>query len=91
VVPPRRCRVLLNTPRILKNRAPPRRGCLDNDDPFFLDEKSYRFLPWFQHSPSQIYIRVFQPVTRYTNIILESGLWVELGCVLLHETNKVDN
>jgi hypothetical protein len=27
-----------------------------------------------QHSPSQIYIWGFQPVTRYTNIILESGL-----------------
>jgi hypothetical protein len=24
------------------------------------------------------------------NIILESGLRVELGCVLLHETNEVD-
>jgi hypothetical protein len=42
------------------------------------------------HSPSQIYIGGFQPVTRYTNIILESGLWVELGCVLLHKTNEVD-
>jgi hypothetical protein len=30
-----------------------------------------------QHSPSQIYIRAFHPVTRYTNIILESGLWVD--------------
>jgi hypothetical protein len=27
VVPPRRCRVLLNTLRRLGNRAPPRRGC----------------------------------------------------------------
>jgi hypothetical protein len=27
-----------------------------------------------QHSPSQIYIQGFQPITRYTNIILESGL-----------------
>jgi hypothetical protein len=44
-----------------------------------------------QHSPSQIYIRGFQPVTRYTNIILEFGLQVELGCVLLHETNEVDD
>jgi hypothetical protein len=43
-----------------------------------------------QHSPSQIYIRSFQPVTRYTKIILESGHWVELGCVLLHETSGVD-
>jgi hypothetical protein len=43
-----------------------------------------------QHSPSQIYIRGFQPVTRYINIILESGLWVELGCVLLRRTNEVD-
>jgi hypothetical protein len=30
-----------------------------------------------QHSLPQIYIRGFQPVTRYTNIILESGLWVD--------------
>jgi hypothetical protein len=30
-----------------------------------------------QHSPSQIYIQGFHPVTRYTNIILESGLWVD--------------
>jgi hypothetical protein len=30
-----------------------------------------------QHSPSQIYIRGFQSVTRYTNTILESGLWVD--------------
>jgi hypothetical protein len=43
-----------------------------------------------QHSPSQIYIRGFQPVTRYRNIILESRLWVELWCVLLHKTNEVD-
>jgi hypothetical protein len=50
---------------------------LDDDDPFFFGEKACRFLPWFQHSPSQIYIRGFQLVTRYTNIILESGLWVD--------------
>jgi hypothetical protein len=62
---------------------------LDDDDPSFL-WKACRFLPWLQHSPSQIYIRSFQPVTRYTNIILESGLWVELGCDLLHETSEVD-
>jgi hypothetical protein len=43
-----------------------------------------------QHSPSQIYIWGFQLVTRYTNIILESGLWVELGCVSFHETNEMD-
>jgi hypothetical protein len=30
-----------------------------------------------QHSPLQINIRGFQPVTRYTNIILESRLWVD--------------
>jgi hypothetical protein len=28
-------------------------------------------------SPSQIYIWDFHPVTRYTDIILESGLWVD--------------
>jgi hypothetical protein len=42
---------------------------LDDDDPFFFGEKACSFLPWLQHSPSQIYIRGFQPVTRYTNII----------------------
>jgi hypothetical protein len=47
---------------------------LDDDDPFFFGEKACSFLPWLQHSPSQIYIRGFQPVTRYTNIILESGV-----------------
>jgi hypothetical protein len=50
---------------------------LDDDDPFFFGGKACRFLPWLQHSSSQIYIRGFQPVTRYTIIILESGLWVE--------------
>jgi hypothetical protein len=29
---------------------------LDDDDPFFFGEKACRFLPWLQHSPSQIYI-----------------------------------
>jgi hypothetical protein len=47
---------------------------LDDDDPFFFGEKACSFLPWLQHSPSQIYIWGFQPVTWYTNIILESGL-----------------
>jgi hypothetical protein len=31
----------------------------------------------------------FQPVTRHTKFISEYGLWVELGCVLLGETNSV--
>jgi hypothetical protein len=47
---------------------------LDDDDPFFFGENACSFLPWLQHSPSQIYIWGFQPVTWYTNIILESGL-----------------
>jgi hypothetical protein len=47
---------------------------LDDDDPFFFGEKACSFLPWLQHSPLQINIRGFQPVTRYTNIILESRL-----------------
>jgi hypothetical protein len=47
---------------------------LDDDDSFFFGEKGCSFLPWLQHSPSQIYIRGFQLVTRYTNIILESGI-----------------
>jgi hypothetical protein len=55
-----------------------------------LGEKTCSFVPWLQHSPSQIYIRGFQPVKRYTNIILEYELWVELGCVLLNQTNGVD-
>jgi hypothetical protein len=42
-----------------------------------LVKKTCSFLPWLQHSHSQIYIRGFQTVTRYTNIILESGLWVD--------------
>jgi hypothetical protein len=47
---------------------------LDDDDPFFFGEKACSFLPWLQDSLSQINIRDFQPVTRYTNIIMESGL-----------------
>jgi hypothetical protein len=47
---------------------------LDDDDPFFLVKKACSFVPWLQHSPSQIYIRGFQPVTSYTNIIFEYGL-----------------
>jgi hypothetical protein len=47
---------------------------LDDDDPFFFGEKACSSLPWLQHSLSQINIRGFQPVTRYTNIILEYGL-----------------
>jgi hypothetical protein len=35
-----------------------------------------RFLPWLQHSPSQIYIRGFQPVKRYTNYF---GVWTLSG------------
>jgi hypothetical protein len=50
---------------------------LDDDDPFFFGEKACSFLPWLQHSPSQIYIRGFQLVTWYRNIILESGLRVD--------------
>jgi hypothetical protein len=80
VVPPRRCRVLLHTLRELGNWVPPRRGCwwwLRWRWPLFFCEKACSFLPWLQHSPSQIYIWGFQLVTRYTNIILESGLWVD--------------
>jgi hypothetical protein len=50
---------------------------LDDDDPFFFGEKACRCLPWLQHSPSQIYIQGFQLEIRYTNIILESRLWVD--------------
>jgi hypothetical protein len=47
---------------------------LDDDDPFLFGEKACSFLPWLQQSPSQIYIWGFQSVTRFTNIIFESGL-----------------
>jgi hypothetical protein len=47
---------------------------LDDDDPFFFSEKACSFLPWLQHSLTQINIWGFQSVTRYTNIILDSGL-----------------
>jgi hypothetical protein len=46
---------------------------LDDDDPFFLVKRLVVFSTWLLHSLSQIYIRGFQPVTRYTNIILEYG------------------
>jgi hypothetical protein len=55
-----------------------------------LGEKACSFPPHGCCTSLKIYIRGFQPVIRYTNIILEYGLWVELGCVLLHETNEVD-
>jgi hypothetical protein len=92
IVPPRWCRVLLHTLRRLGNQVPPWRGCRWwlRRRWSLLCEKACSFLPWLQHSPSQIYIRGFQLVTRYTNIILEYVLWVELGCDLLHETNGVD-
>jgi hypothetical protein len=41
-------------------------------------------------SLTNIYIRGFQPVTRYTNIILENGVWLELECVSLNQTNRMD-
>jgi hypothetical protein len=63
---------------------------LDDDDPFFLVKRLVVFFHMVATLSSQIYIRGFQPVIRYTNIILEYGLRVELGCVLLHETNEVD-
>jgi hypothetical protein len=43
-----------------------------------------------QHSPSQIYIRGFHPVTRHTNIILESGLWVDSAYKLEHTYKELD-
>jgi hypothetical protein len=48
---------------------------LDDDDPFFLVQRLVVFFHGCRIlSPSQINIRGFQPVTRYTNVILESGL-----------------
>jgi hypothetical protein len=48
---------------------------LDDDDPFFLVKRLVAFFHMVAAlSLSQIYIRGFQPVIRYTNIILESGL-----------------
>jgi hypothetical protein len=47
---------------------------LDDDDPFFLVKRLVVFFHGCSTLPSQIYIRGFQLVTRYTNIILEYGL-----------------
>jgi hypothetical protein len=57
VVPPRWCRVILHTPMRLGNRVPPRRGCLWwlRRRWSLLGEKTCSFLPWLQHSCSQIY------------------------------------
>jgi hypothetical protein len=46
---------------------------LDNDDPFFLVKRLVAFFHGCNTLLTNIYM-VFQPVTRYTNIILESGL-----------------
>jgi hypothetical protein len=48
VVPPRRCRVLLHTPRKLGNECLLEEVVddgLDDDDPFFFGEKTCSFLP----------------------------------------------
>jgi hypothetical protein len=45
---------------------------LDDDDPFFLVKRLVVF--FHMVVALSLYIRGFQPVTRYTNIILESGL-----------------
>jgi hypothetical protein len=47
---------------------------LDDDDPFFLAKRLVVFLHMVVALSLQIYIRGFQPVIRYTNIILEYGL-----------------
>jgi hypothetical protein len=48
---------------------------LDDDDPFFFGEKACSFFSMIVAlSLTNIYIRGFHPVTRYTNIILESRL-----------------
>jgi hypothetical protein len=47
---------------------------LDDDDPFFLVKRLVIFLHMVVALSLQIYIRVFQSVIRYTNIILEYGL-----------------
>jgi hypothetical protein len=48
VVPPRRCRVLLHTPRKLGNECLLEKVVddgLDDDNPFFFGEKACSFLP----------------------------------------------
>jgi hypothetical protein len=45
-----------------------------DDDPFFLVQSLVVFFRGCSTLFSQIYIQGFQPVTRYTNIILEYGL-----------------
>jgi hypothetical protein len=42
---------------------------LDDDDPFFLVKRLVVFSHMIAALSSQIYIRGFQPLTRYTNII----------------------
>jgi hypothetical protein len=77
VVPPRWCRVLLilrgysETERLLEEVVD---DGLEDDDPssWCKDLQFSSMVTAF--SPSQINIRGFQPVTRYTNIILEYGL-----------------
>jgi hypothetical protein len=53
IVPPRQCRVLLHTPRRLRNLVSPRRGCrwwLRRRWSLLLGAKTCSFLPWSQHS-----------------------------------------
>jgi hypothetical protein len=47
---------------------------MDDDDPFFLVKRLVAFFHSCSTLSSQINIRSFQPLTRYTNIILEYGL-----------------
>jgi hypothetical protein len=64
---------------------------LDDDDPFLLVKRLVVFFHMVVAlSLTNIYIWGFQLVTRYTNIILEYGLRVKLGCVLLNQTIKKD-
>jgi hypothetical protein len=47
---------------------------LDDDDPFFFVKRLVAFFHMVAALSSKIYIWGFQPVARYTNIILEYGL-----------------
>jgi hypothetical protein len=47
---------------------------LDDDDPFFLVKRLVVFLHMVVSLSLQMYIWGFQPVIRYTNIIMEYGL-----------------
>jgi hypothetical protein len=70
--------------------VPPRRGCrdgLEDDDPLFLVKRLVAFFHMVAAlSHTNIYPG-FSTGNKVHKYYLEYGLWVELGCFLLDETN----